>query len=124
MMSDTKQVGLPLEESLRSHVLAPLATADSTLSQEYEEVDAERRAFDRFKNRIAIIKAVVTASAVPVTRAPLREQRSRAPERVRSAYRETVMDVDHYDDFYGETLIEHVTAELTDEIAAGLRCWQ
>lgn len=119
-MSDTEQVGLPLEESLRSHVLAPLATAESVLDQEYEEVDAERRAFEEFRGRVAGIETITTESAVPATRAPLTEHRSRAPERVRSAYRETVMDVDHYEQMYGESLVENVAAELSNDIAAGL----
>jgi len=119
-MSDTKQVGLPLEESLRGHVLGPLETAESVLDQEYEEVDAERRAFEEFRGRVAGIETIADASAIPATRAPLHEGRSRAAERVRSAFRETVMSVDHYDEVYGESLIEHAAAELTDEIAAGL----
>jgi hypothetical protein len=120
-MSDTEQVGLPPEESLRRHVLAPLETAESVLDQEYEELDAERRAFEAFRGRVAGIEIITTASAVPATRSPLAENRSRAPERVRSAYRETVMSVDHYEQMYGESLVENVAAELSDEIAAGLR---
>jgi hypothetical protein len=120
-MSDTEQVGLSLEESLQSHVLAPLATAESVLDQEYEEVDAERRAFEEFRERVAGIETIANASAIPATRAPLTENRSRAPERVRSAFRETVMAVEHYDEVYGESLVEHVAAELADELAAGLR---
>lgn len=120
-MSHTEQVGLPPEESLRRHVLAPLATAESVLDQESEELDAERRAFEQFKTRVAAVETVSTASAVPATRAPLHEKRSRAAERIRNAFRETVMAVEHYDDVYGESLIEHVAEELSTDIAAGLR---
>jgi hypothetical protein len=120
-MSDTEQVGLPPGESLRRHVLAPLETAESVLDEEYEEVDAERRAFEQFRGRIAGVETASEASPVPATRAPLHEDRSRAAERIRSAYRETVMAVDHYDDVYGESLVENVAAELSADIAAGLR---
>jgi hypothetical protein len=120
-MSETEQVGLPPEQSLRRHVLAPLETAESVLDREYEEVNAEKQAFEQFRGRVAAVETVTNASAVPTTRAPLHETRSRAAERVRSAYRETVMDVDHYDDVYGESLVENVVAELSDELAAGLR---
>jgi hypothetical protein len=120
-MSDTEQVGFPLEESLRDHVLAPLETAESVLDQEYEELEAERRAYEEFRGRIAAVETVASTSAVPATRATLGENPSRAAERVRSAYRETVMDVDHYDEVYGESLIEHAAAELSNELAAGLR---
>ena len=112
---------MPPEESLRRHVLGPLETAESVLDQEYEEVDAERRAFKTFRGRVAATETGASTSAVPATRVPLRENRSRAAERVRSAYRETVMSVDHYDEVYGESLVENVAAELSGELAAGLR---
>jgi len=120
-MSDAEQVDLPPEESLRRHVLAPLATAESVLEQEYEELEAERRAFEQFRGRVAAVETVSTPSAAPATRAHLREVRSRAAERVRCAYRETVMSVAHYDEVYGESLIENIAAELSRDIAAGLR---
>jgi hypothetical protein len=103
-------------------VLQPLATAESTLDNEYEEVTAERRAFEQFKKRVAGIETVSdTAPMTTTTRRTLCEKRSRGAERVRSAFRETVMDVDHYDEIYGESLIEHAKAELSADIAAGLR---
>jgi hypothetical protein len=94
-MSHTEQVGLPLEESLRGHVLGPLETSESVLDQGYEEVDAERRAFEEFRGRVAGIETIANASAIPATRPSLAENRSRGPERVRSAFHETVMGVDH-----------------------------
>jgi len=120
-MSDTEQMSIPPGESLRHHVLSPLETADSVLDREYEELDAERRAFEQFRGRVAAVETVVTASAAPATRAPLSEKRSRAAERIRSTYRETVMNVDHYDEVYGESLVENIAAELSRDIAAGLR---
>jgi hypothetical protein len=120
-MSDTEQVGIPPDESLRRHVLEPLATAESVLDNEYEEIAAERRAFEQFKNRVAGIGTVSDTVAVTTTPRSLGEERSRGAERVRSVFRETVMDVDHYDEVYGESLIEHARAELSEEIAAGLR---
>jgi len=120
-MSDTEQMGLPLEESLRRHVLAPLVTAESVLIRESEEADTERGAFEQFKRQVAAVETVSDVSAVPSMRAPLHGGRSRAAERVRCAFRDTVMSVDHYDDVYGESFIEHTAAELSEEIAAGLR---
>jgi len=38
-------------------------------------------------------------------------------EQLRSAYRETVMGVAHYDDVYDEVLDTHVAAELSTEMA-------
>jgi hypothetical protein len=120
-MSDTEQRSVPPGESLRRHVLSPLETAESVLDSEYEELDAERRAFEQFRGRVAAVETVSTPPAAPATRAPLRETRSRAAERVRCAYRETVMSVAHYDVVYGESLVENIAAELSRDIAAGLR---
>jgi hypothetical protein len=120
-MSDTEQVGPPPGESLQRHVLEPLATAESTLETEYEEVTAERRAFEQFKKRVAGIETVSDTAAKTTTRRSLNEKQSRGAERIRSAFRETVMDVDHYDDVYGESLVEYAAAELSPDIAAGLR---
>jgi len=120
-MSDTEQVGLPLEESLRGHVLDPLATAESVLDKEYEEIAAERRAFEQFKNRVGGIETCPDTEVMATTHHHLGGKRSRGAERVRSAFRETVMDVDHYDEVYGESLIKHTEAELSADIAAGLR---
>jgi len=120
-MSDTEMVGIPPDESLRRYVLEPLATAESTLDNEYEVVAAEKRAFEQFKERVVGMETVSDTAAMTTTRRSLSERRSRGAERVRSAFRETVMDVDHYDEVYGESLIEHAEAELSADIAAGLR---
>lgn len=120
-MSDTEQVSARPGETLQRYVLAPIAVAESVLDQEYEELDAERRTFEEFRRRVVTIETVSGTSTASGTRAPLLENRSSAVERVRSAYRETVMDVDHYDDVYGESLVEHAAAELSVEIAAGLQ---
>lgn len=119
-MSHTEEVGVPLGKSLQHHVLDPLETAESVLEKDYEEVTTERRAFKQFRGQVRAIEIVSDASAIPATRTPLRETQSRAAERVRSAFRETIMDVDHYDEVYGESLVEHAAAELSDEVAAGL----
>jgi len=110
-------VGAPPEESLQYYVLEPVTTAESVLDQEYKEVAAERRAFEQFQGRVAAVETVSDVSAAPATRVPLYANRSR----VRCAFRETVMSGDHYDEVYGESLVKHAAAELSDEIAAGLR---
>jgi hypothetical protein len=120
-MSGIEKGSVPLGESLRRHVLDPITTAESILENEYEEVHAEQTAFKRFKGEVDALETVSNTSAVPTTRVPLRTEHSCATKRVRTAYRETVMSVDHYDDVYGESLVEHVTAELSKEIAAELQ---
>jgi hypothetical protein len=119
-MSDTEQVSIPPGESLRRHVLDPLATAESVLDNESEEIAAERRAFEQFKNRVGGIETCPDTEVMATTHHRLGGKRSRGAERVRSAFRETVMEVDHYNEVYGE-LIKHAEAELSADIAAGLR---
>jgi len=50
-----------------------------------------------------------------------RKNRSEAIAGARTAFRETVMAVDHYDEMYGETLEEHVAMELSAAAAAVFR---
>jgi hypothetical protein len=121
LMSNIKQAGTSPEEPLQRHILEPVTMAGSALDREYEEVAAEQRAFEQFRGRMTAIETVSTASVASATRVPLCEGRSRAAERVRNAYRETVMSVDHYDRVYGESLVEHVAAELSPEVAAGFQ---
>jgi hypothetical protein len=92
----------------------------------------ERNAFERFLRRVEQVQ-VGTAAAGSVGRtAP--EESGTAPARatlvtgdtpdglreVRTAYRETVMAVSHYDREYGESLAEHAAAELGETVAAQL----
>jgi hypothetical protein len=45
------------------------------------------------------------------------ESQLQAAEQLQQAYRETVMDVPHYDDVYGESLKTNVAAELPPDVA-------
>lgn len=120
-MSDTEKRGAFLTDSLERHVLSPIETAEGIASDEYEEVEAERRAFERFKRRVATFDTTAYGVTSPTTRTWVRNERSRIVQRIRDAFRETVMSVDHYDALYGESLDEHFAAELSDELAAGLQ---
>jgi len=119
-MSDAKGSATRLAESLERHVLAPIETANAIAETEYGEVEAERRAFVRFRGRVASLESASSRNLTPSPRTQVRDPQSRRIQRLRSAFRETVMSVDHYDDVYGESLVEHVAAELSVEIAAGL----
>lgn len=108
--------------ALRQHVLGPLATAERTLTAERTEVTAERDGFEAFAERLATIDPVSTPP-VSGPSPPMggRDATVDRLDRVRTAYRETVMSVSHYDDVYGESLVEHVAAECGEDLAAGLR---
>jgi len=118
MSTDTESAYFLLE-SLREHVLSPIATAEQRVATERTKVTAERRAYHQFYDRISGIETVTT-TRLPTTPTPrtYAESRPRAVERVRTAFRATVMMVDHYDDVYDESLNEHVSAELSPDVAA------
>lgn len=108
--------------ALRRYAQDPLATAERMLAAERTEVTAERDAFETFAERLATIDPVKKCTGPGTTR-PMgtRDSPDDRLERVRTAFRETVMSVPHYDDVYGESLVEHVGAECGDDLAAGLR---
>lgn len=120
-MSDARRGDAVLTESFRRHVLAPVEAAESITEREHAELTAERRAFERFKERVAAVETVSGTATVPKTRRRLDDDRSRALDRIRNAFHETVMSVDHYDDVYGESFDEHFAAELSDELLGGIR---
>jgi len=107
-----------LSRMTRKHVLSALETAHTRAEREYEEVEAERRAYAQFKERVSGINTGPTSPAQSMTAVRSVETSGRhSAERVRSAFGATVMNVDHYDKLYGESLDEHVAAELSPEIA-------
>lgn len=94
--------------------------AVSLVEEERERLEAERDAFDAFSRRIANLE--VAEATQPVTASGgMATVTSTAPDdrldRVRSAYRETVMAVPHYDVDYGESLTENLSGEFGDGIA-------
>lgn len=110
--------------SLHEHVLTSLSEARSTVECEQDELEAERRAFVQFKDRITGIESVPPSrsSPAPTTRTYPTKSRPRSDEGARAAFCETVMSVNHYEEVYDESLEEHAAAELSPEVAAGLRC--
>jgi len=121
-MGATRRTEDSVAASLRDHVSGPVSTAEAVVAREYEEVDVERRAFQEFEGRVAGIDTVsMSRSTLASQRPGLVQARPRSAERVRSAFRETVMSVDHYDEVYGESLDEHFAAELSPDLLAGLQ---
>jgi hypothetical protein len=101
--------------------MEPLSTAEELVGAERAEVEAERRAFVRFGDRVGGLDAVSTRATGTTPTRTLTGSRPRRVERVRSAFRETVMSVDHYEEVYGESLVEHAAAELSADVATGFR---
>lgn len=104
----------------RDHVLKPIRAAENTLDAEYEEVIAERKAFERFRDRVAAVDTVsptLSSSQRPGHRL---DTGGGQRKRVRTAFRETVMSTEHYESAHGETLKKHAVGELSADIAATL----
>jgi len=101
----------------------PVNTAERIVETEVCEISAEQQAFVRFRQRVIDIDTEPPSnpSPIPVSQPAIVETSSNRIERVRNAFRETVMGVDHYDEHYRESLEEHAAAELTPEIAAGIQ---
>ena len=96
--------------------LAPIDAARERLDRERRELAAEAAAFGTFAECVEEVSPDPPPAGTP--RAPLIErQRSDAAARLRAAYGETVMAVDHYDRVYDEPLAENAVAELGPDVA-------
>lgn len=97
--------------------------AETLLDAELRRLAAERDAFSEFTRQVADIEAAESTAAVPAA-GGLVATTSTVPDdrldRVRDAYRETVMDVDHFEEDYGEPLAENLAAEFGDGVAVAV----
>lgn len=97
--------------------------AGRLLEDELERLAAERDAFSRFRSRVEQIEAREAPAAVRAT-GGIAAGSGGIPDdtldRVREAYRHTVMAVDHYDVDYGEPLADNVAAEFGEDVAAAV----
>lgn len=122
-MSKTSRASNPQYHvhSLQEYVLGPLSTAASRIEHERAEVTNERDAFREFRDRVADIDTE-SASSIPqrIAESTGRRPPAEGLDRVREAYRETVMDVPHYEAVYDEPFVEHVAAEFGPELARQL----
>lgn len=102
--------------------LAFLPRARELCNRERQRTRDELDAFDRFVDHVRDIPATSAASAVePAGVAPIVQGHAGAGQasapKVRDAYEETVMGVEHFDEDYDETIGEHMSAEFSEEIA-------
>ena len=103
-------------------VLSFVPEARSVVREERSRAAAERDAFGRFRKRVASLDPTRTRmsdggrtlEAGTLRVPPDRDDRL---DRVRTAYRETVMGVDHYVDEYDEPLGTNLGAEFSDGVA-------
>lgn len=99
-----------------------LRSARDVVETEKSRTRAEREAFLRFADRIDDVPPTASRRVNPTDSGVLLAQSVPAHtdsgmEAVRSAYRETVMAIDHYEEDYGEALIENMAFEFGRYIA-------
>ena len=116
-MGDRTDSGTALVSVLRGHVLDPLADAQAVVQREASEIDTEREAFDQLAQRVTTIESVPELQPEPQAHTLAVNTPVEPADQLREAYRETVMDVPHYDDVYGESLETNVAAELPPDVA-------
>ncbi|WP_224926124.1 DUF7260 family protein [Saliphagus infecundisoli] len=95
-------------------------------AEESTRTSRETQAFDRFVNRVKNIETAPVSTAPPQTTtghatAPVvASPMESGLDEIREAYRDTVMAVPHYEEDYGESLVDNVSEEFSSEIATVL----
>lgn len=102
-----------------THVYPRINTARSIVQTERDILDREIDALEAFRTRLGQLETTVNGEnfgtgglvqTVPAAGIP--------PQRIRRAYRETVLDMAHYEQEYDEPLLENVEAEFNPQIRA------
>lgn len=103
-----------------------IRAARSVLATERRRVVAEKDAFEAFRRRV---ESIVTRPSAPSGPAAVStrqggvlaaQQSEGSLSDLRSAYRETVMSVDHYEEDYGEPLAQHLATEFGRDVATAV----
>ena len=116
-MGDRTDSHSVLASVFRGHVLDPLADAQAVVQREATEIDSEREAFDQLAQRVMDIETVPDRQPEPQAHTLTVESQLQTADQLREAYQETVMDVPHFEDVYGESLETNVAAELPPDVA-------
>lgn len=102
--------------------LAYLKSAKANLDEERSRTAAERDAFHTFAKRVSELSAngesaISTANRGSLASAIEVPESASSVEKVREAYRDTVMAVPHYDEDYGESIADNMAIEFGEEVA-------
>lgn len=104
-------------------LLENVGGATTACRQERRRLEAEERAFRRFAKRVNNLDATPIQPRTDgghMVRQGGTSSGGDEIEAVRTAYRDTVMDVDHYESHYGESLETNMREELGPDIAAAV----
>lgn len=91
--------------------------------EEHDRTRAERDAFEAFREQVDEVSADRGGRMMSTLRsvAPRTATTPEGLHRVRQAYRDTVMYVDHYEEDYGDTIDESLAEEFGTDLAAQIR---
>lgn len=103
----------------RTYALKTITKALSRIDAEQQQVKAEIEAFRSFDRDVEALPTTDSTRRSPVINA-VRSTGCNSLKNVRTAYRDTVMAVSHYDSEYGDTVTESLQAEFGVEIATAL----
>lgn len=101
-------------------VLGCVRRARTAVSFERERLLDECEAFLEFADRVTGIQVAPRPDGGRPVPGTLLTDAGGGLEKVRTAYRETVMSVSHYDSDYDESLQDHMAAELSPELASAV----
>ncbi|WP_436348521.1 DUF7260 family protein [Natronorubrum sp. FCH18a] len=95
--------------------------ARTAVEREREQLTRERDAFHRFTTEVESIP-VSTDGGVGFPLVGVRRANAVAGElgSVRAAYRDSVMELDHFDQFYDEQLYDNMSSELSEDVATAV----
>ena len=112
---------------LFSSVTTWIPSAREMVQTEHERILAERDAFKQFRDRVAGLDPSSTVSNPHPSQElpPSIDQHSSSStaeglDDIQQAYRDTVMNTPHYDEEYGEPLIQDMTIEFGEDLTAAI----
>jgi hypothetical protein len=111
-----------------------ISEAIGVAREEQNRIKAEKDGFEHFMQRITTMEPATQRSTTSETTDPsisqmvhtsgmtyeVKSTNKSSLRAVREAYRETVMDVPHYEQDYGESLKQHIAMELGPELAQAI----
>lgn len=108
-------------EDLHRHILAPIVRADNVVAAEREEIRAEMDAFRSFFDRVSELEPTPTTTGTPTSRSLYATDSAATTQRLRTAYEETVLSMEHFERVYDESLAVNVATELSPQLVHGFK---
>jgi DNA repair exonuclease SbcCD ATPase subunit len=105
--------------SLRVYALSPVQIAYDVATTEHSEIAAERQALREFTERISSVVVDTSSTELNIAGRTLRSS-SPSLEKIKRAYQETMMTVDHYEDVYDQSLRADFASELGEDLASSV----